>query len=198
MSLTGLKWAAILCFVVSLVVLVVGGVSTIHRLAPYPGKVEGPDGTVLFTKQDILAGQDVFQSHGLMDQGSVWGHGTQRGPEFSAASLHIISEKVRSSIAQTDYGKPYAELDSLQQDLVGVKAIHEIRQNRYDPATDVLTLTEGQLTGLKAVEQHWEETFKDGEKRYGFLPDTIASPKQRLQIARFFFWTAWVASTKRP
>lgn len=198
MSLRGLKWTAILCFVVTLAILIIGGVSTIHQLAPYPGKVVGTDGTVLLTKQDILAGQDVFQSHGLMDQGSVWGHGTQRGPEFSAVSLHIISETVRSSIAQRDYGKPYAELDDLQKDLVGVKAIHEIRKNRYDPASDVLTLTEAQVTGLKAVERHWEDTFKKGATRYGFLPDTIASPKQRLDIARFFFWTAWVASTNRP
>jgi nitric oxide reductase subunit B len=198
MSLTGLKWAAILCFFVTLTVLIIGGVSTIHQLAPYPNKVETPDGRLLFTKQDILAGQDAFQSHGLMDQGMVWGHGTQRGPEFSAVSLHIISESVRNSIAQKDYGKPYGELDDLQKDLVGVKAVHEIRENRYDASKDLLTLTDAQVAGLKAVEQHWDETFKNGEKRYGFLPNTVTSAKQRLELGRFFFWTAWVASTKRP
>ena len=40
--------------------------------------------------------------------------------------------------------------------------------------------------------------FQNGDVRYGFLPNTIASAEERLQIARFFFWTAWVASTNRP
>ncbi len=193
-----LKWTAIITFVISLAILIYGGISTKSQLAPYPGKVIGSDGKVLFTKADILAGQDVFQRYGLMDQGMVWGHGTQRGPEFSASSLHVISEKVNDAIAQKDYGKPYAELDALQKDLVTVRAIHDIRENRYDPASDTLTLTDAQVAGLRAVEQHWDDTFKNGEKRYGFLPNTIAVPEERLEVARFFFWTAWVASTKRP
>ena len=127
-------------------------------------RLSDPDGKVLLTKADILAGQDVFQRYGLMDQGMVWGHGTQRGPEFSATSLHIISENVRDSIAQKDYGKPYAELDGLQKDLVGVKTIHEIRENRYDPSHDTLTLTDAQVAGLKAVEQHWDEHIQERGK----------------------------------
>ena len=86
MSLTTLKWAAILCFVVAMAVLLGGGIVMKKDLPPYPGKVVGPDGKVLFEKADIIAGQDVYQRYGLMDQGAVWGHGSQRGPEFSAAS----------------------------------------------------------------------------------------------------------------
>jgi nitric oxide reductase subunit B len=40
--------------------------------------------------------------------------------------------------------------------------------------------------------------FKEGERRYAILPDTIAPKDQRQQLSRFFFWTAWVASTQRP
>ncbi|MBI4965248.1 MAG: cbb3-type cytochrome c oxidase subunit I [Desulfomonile tiedjei] len=198
MSIARLKWAAILSFLFSLLILVLGGILTTDQLPPYPGKVVGPDGKVLFTKADIMAGQDVFQSHGLMDHGMVWGHGSQRGPEFSATTLHIESDIVRSSLGQQDYGKPYADLDDLQKEILGVKVIREVKTNRYDPATDTLTLTEAQVTALDAVVQHWEKVFKDGEVRYGLLPNTIANPENRLQIARFFFWTAWVASAKRP
>jgi len=198
MSIAKLKWAAIVSFLFSLVILVLGGVLTTNQLPPYPGKVVGPDGKVLFTKADIMAGQDVFQAHGLMDHGMVWGHGSQRGPEFSATTLHIVSDTVRKSLAQQDYGKPFADLDDLQREILGVKVIREVKTNRYDPATDTLTLTEAQVTALDAVSQHWEKIFKDGEVRYGLLPDTIANPENRLQIARFFFWTAWVASAKRP
>ncbi|CAB1063078.1 Nitric-oxide reductase (EC, quinol-dependent [Olavius sp. associated proteobacterium Delta 1] len=198
MSLKTLKWAAIICFVVAMAILLGGGYYMKKELPPYPGKVVGPDGKVLFQKSDIIAGQDVYQRYGLMDHGAVWGHGSQRGPEFSAASLHLIAEAIGDYFAQKDNGKPYNSLDDLQKGLIDVKTTHEIKPNRYEAATDTLTLTAAQVEGLNRVKQHWEKIFKAGEQRYGFLPETIGETEQRLQISRFFFWTAWVASTLRP
>ena len=113
MSLKTLKWSAILCFLVAMAILLGGGVYMKKDLPPYPGKVVDPGGNVLFNKSDIISGQDVYQRYGLMDQGAVWGHGSQRGPEFSAASLHIMAEAIGDYFAQQDYGKPYADLDDL-------------------------------------------------------------------------------------
>jgi nitric oxide reductase subunit B len=198
MSLNTLKWAAVLCFLVAMAILLGGGVYMQKDLPPYPGKVVDPNGKVLFQKSDILAGQDVYQRHGLMDQGAVWGHGSQRGPEFSASTLNILAEAVSDYFGRLDYGKPYSMLDELQKGLIDVKTRHETKTNRYNGATDTLTLTPAQVEGLERVKQHWEKIFKQGEQRYGFLPDTIADDQHRLQISRFFFWTAWVASTLRP
>ncbi|MBW2478689.1 MAG: hypothetical protein JRF38_01770 [Deltaproteobacteria bacterium] len=198
MSIKTLKWAAILCFTVGMAVLLGGGVAMKKDLPPYPGKVVDSGGTVLFEKADIIAGQDVYQRFGLMDHGAVWGHGSQRGPEFSASSLNIIAEAVGDYFAMADYGKPYAQLDEMQKGIIDVKTKAEIKPNRYDAGSDTLKLTDAQIKGLGRVAQHWEKTFKDGEIRYGFLPNTVPEQEQRLQIARFFFWTAWVASTLRP
>jgi len=198
MSLNSLKWAAILCFIVAMAVLLGGGVAMKKDLPPYPGKVVDAAGNELFLKADIIAGQDVYQRFGLMDHGAVWGHGSQRGPEFSAASLHIIAEAVGDTLSKIDYGVLYQELDDLKKGLIDVKTTHEIKPNRYDPATDTLTLTDAQVKGLERVVQHWDTTFKEGEQQYGFLPNTIADEEHRLQVARFFFWSAWVASTLRP
>jgi len=198
MSLNKLKWAAILCFVVAMAVLLGGGIAMKKDLPPYPAKVVGPDGKVLFEKADIIAGQDVYQRYGLMDQGAVWGHGSQRGPEFSAASLKIMADAIGDYYARQDYGKPYKDLDDLQKGLIDVKIAHETKTNRYDAASDTLTLTAAQVEGLNRVKQYWSKIFTEGMQRYGFLPDTIKEENQRLEISRFFFWTAWVASTLRP
>ena len=198
MSLTKLKWAAILCFIVGMAILLGGGIAMKKDLPPYPGKVVGPEGNVLFEKSNIIAGQNVYQRYGLMDQGAVWGHGSQRGPEFSASTLHIMAEAIGDYFAQKDYGKSYNDLDDLQKGIIDVKIKHETKPNRYDASKDILTLTIAQVEGLKKVQQHWESVFKEGEQRYGFLPNTIRTEKQRLEISRFFFWTAWVASTLRP
>ena len=104
MSLNTLKWAAILCFIVAMAVLLGGGIAMKKDLPPYPGKVVDASGKALFQKSDILAGQDVYQQFGLMDHGAVWGHGSQRGPEFSATSLHILAEAVGDTLARKDYG----------------------------------------------------------------------------------------------
>jgi len=198
MSIAKLKWATIISFIVSMAVLIGGGFYARQWLPPYPGKVVSPEGKVLFQKSDIMAGQDVYQRYGLMDHGSVWGHGSQRGAEFSALTLHLISNTVRDELGSQEYGKPYGDLDGLQKEILTLKTTRELKANRYDPEKDTLTLTPAQVRAWETVHQFWEITFKNGERRYGFLPDTVASPEERLQISRFFFWTAWVASTNRP
>ncbi len=198
MSLKTLKWAAILCFVVAMAVLLGGGVVMQRDLPPYPGKVVDTDGKLLFERADIIDGQNVYQRYGLMDHGAVWGHGSQRGSEFSAASLNIIAEAVGDYLAMAEHGNSYDQLDDLQKDIINVKIKAELKPNRYDADSDTLKLTDAQVQGLERVVAHWEKTFRDGEVRYGFLPGTIGDEQQRLQVSRFFFWTAWVASTLRP
>ena len=198
MSIEKLKWAAIICFVVAMIVLLGGGLMGRKELAPYPGKVVGPDGSVLFTRADILAGQDVYQRYGLMDHGAVWGHGTQRGPEFSALTLHLIGNAVRDRLAREAHNKPFDQLSDTEKKIITLRTSLEIKQNRYDAGTDSLALTAGQSAALEAVHQYWDKTFREGETRYGFLPNTIQTAEERIQLSRFFFWTAWVASTNRP
>src|SRR3990172_5106989 len=134
MSTKSLKWAAIISFIVSLVVLVGGGLIAQKDLPPYPVKIVGSDGKLLFTKSDILAGQDVYQRYGLMDHGSVWGHGSQRGPEFSALTLHLVGDAVRDYWAGQDYQTGYQLLDGLQKSVIDAKTRNEIKMNRYDAA----------------------------------------------------------------
>jgi nitric oxide reductase subunit B len=45
---------------------------------PIPEKVISEDGTVIFTKQEIVDGQNVWQSIGGQEVGTVWGHGTDQ------------------------------------------------------------------------------------------------------------------------
>jgi len=198
MSIERLKWAAIICFVVALGGLLIGGVFATREAPPYPGTVVGPDGAALFTKQDILAGQDVYQRYGLMDHGSVWGHGSQRGMEFSAVTLHLIGETVRARLAEQEFGRSYGQLGGEDRDLVDLRTRHEIKANGYDNGTDTLRLTPAQAAAVVANARFWETTFRDGDTRYGFLPNTVPTAEERQQIGRFFFWTAWVASANRP
>jgi len=198
MSIETLKRAAVISFVLALGGLLVGGVFARREVPPYPGAVVGPDGSVLFTKGDIIAGQDVYQRYGLMDHGSVWGHGSQRGMEFSAATLHLIAETVREHLAQGSYGRPYQRLEGEDRDLVDLRTRRVMKANGYDEASDTLRLNEAQVAAVTETGRFWEDTFARGQADYGFLPGTVPTAEERLQIGRFFFWTAWVASANRP
>ena len=198
MSTETLKKAAIICFIIALGGLLLGGLFANREAPPYPDRVLAPDGTVLFTGEDILAGQDVYQRYGLMDHGSVWGHGSQRGMEFSAVTLHRVGEKVREQLSISAYGRSYSELTEEEKDLIDIRTRRSMKANHYDPDTGALQLDAAQLAALGDTDEFWERTFRDGNADYGFLPDQIPTQAERKQLGRFFFWTAWVASTARP
>ncbi|MDY0109946.1 MAG: cbb3-type cytochrome c oxidase subunit I [Candidatus Krumholzibacteria bacterium] len=198
MSVEKLKWAAIICFIIALGGLLLGGLVANREAPPYPSQVVGPDGQTLFTKADIMAGQQVYQRYGLMDHGSVWGHGTQRGMEFSAVTLRRTGEVVREPIARAEFGAAYGDLTEHQQAIVDLHTTQHLKENRYDAERDVLALTVAQVAALAANEAFWERTFGQGDRNYGFLPNQVPSVEERRQLSRFFFWTAWVAVTNRP
>lgn len=113
-----------------------------YRLAPpVPGKIVDASGQTLFTGDDIRAGQAVFLKYGLMDNGSIWGHGAYLGPDYSADALHHIGMDSAAALAQDQYGKPVAELDAEQSAAVHAQVAVLLKTNRYDAATDTLRLT---------------------------------------------------------
>ena len=56
-----------------------------------PAKVVAAD-TIVFSRDDILGGMNVFQRYGVMEYGSVYGHGAYLGPDFTAEYLHKSAE----------------------------------------------------------------------------------------------------------
>ncbi|MEP7245671.1 MAG: nitric-oxide reductase large subunit, partial [Gammaproteobacteria bacterium] len=131
-----------------LIVLVVGftaliGVTLLayRNAPPIPAHVVDAQGVSVFSGDDIRAGQAIFLKYGLMDNGSIWGHGGYLGPDFSAAALHRIGEDTAAAIARENYRQPLNALSPSQQAAVHAETAVELKTNRYDPATDVLRLT---------------------------------------------------------
>ncbi len=124
----------------SIVVALIGYFYTAQDLPPYPKEVVSESGDLITGKAKIMAGQQVWQKYGLMDLGSVWGHGTYRGPDFTAQSLHNMSDNMREKMARDRYGKSYESLGIERKGAVDAVVIHQIKTNRYDPAKDTLPL----------------------------------------------------------
>lgn len=194
----GLKIYFLLALFGSLAVATVGYFYTEKDLPPYPGQVVDEAGQVLTNRERIFAGQAVWQKYGLMDVGSVWGHGTYRGPDFTALSLHLAVLAMREDLAVTGHNAPYSSLAPEPKGAVEATVIRQIKANRYDKAKDTLTLTAAQATALAKIRAHYDRLFLEGEKDGPIRPNTILDAGERRDVADFFFWTAWCAGTLRP
>ena len=93
-----------------LIVMAIGftGLIAITLLAyrnapPIPAQVVDAQGVTLFSGDDVSEGQAVFLKYGLMDNGSIWGHGAYLGPDYSAEALHRMGEDTTEAIAQQQY-----------------------------------------------------------------------------------------------
>ena len=67
---------------------------------PVPERVETPSKRVVFTGDDVMAGQKVFLSRGLMQYGSIFGHGGYLGPDYTADYLRRAAEFVKAEYAR--------------------------------------------------------------------------------------------------
>src|SRR5207249_5910673 len=106
---------------------------------PIPGKVVDPEGHLLFTRADIMAGQGIFLENGLMEYGSIFGHGAYLGPDYTADYLH------RAAIMSIDF------YNGLGSDQAKAVTIADFKTNRYDVKTDSLTFTAAQANAFKGL-----------------------------------------------
>ena len=153
---------------------------------PIPDRVVDPSGRVVFTGNDIRAGQKVFLHHGLMEYGSIFGHGAYLGPDFTDDYLHRSAEIVRDDLGGT-------ASDSARQ-----QTIDQFQTNRYDSETETLPISAQQASAFDQLERHYSQFFDSDTTRYGLRPRPVDSPTEIHQLTSFFAWSAWAASTRRP
>lgn len=96
---------------------VLGWIGTrIYQAAPpIADKVVTTDGKVVIDVGEIDAGQNVWQSLGGMEVGSVWGHGAYVAPDWTADWLHRESVFILDRWAKNDFNASYDELSGEHQ-----------------------------------------------------------------------------------
>ena len=80
--------AAAIVLIIGFFIMGVLSYYTYYDEPPIPQVVKDANGTVLFTRADIMGGQQVFLRNGLMEYGSIFGHGAYLGPDFTTEYLH--------------------------------------------------------------------------------------------------------------
>ena len=178
---------------------VLGGVGRkmISQAPPIPD-VYAADGQLLFTGSSITDGQGVWQSIGGQEIGTVWGHGAYVAPDWSADWLHRESCILLDRWAQQAGAANFAALNPDQQAVLNARLVREMRTNQYDAATNRVTISGDRAAAFQQLAGYYAGVFADGREEYAIPEGALTDPAKLKQLAAFFWWTSWAASTERP
>ena len=190
-------WIAFTAVIVlSFAVLGWTGVRIYQEAPPVPARVLTTDGQEVIGPDDIFAGQNIWQSMGGMEVGSVWGHGSYVAPDWTADWLHREAMFILDRWSGSPEGftalaaERQAELQSRLQQLV--------RANTYDAVSGTVTVDPVRAAAFDANLAHYTDVFTRGRNEYAIPPGTLTDTENLRKLAAFFFWTSWAASTNRP
>jgi nitric oxide reductase subunit B len=180
---------------------VLGGLGfRIRTLAPpIPATVRTPDRRTLFDGEFIREGQNVWQSLGGQEIGTVWGHGAYVAPDWSADWLHRELTYILDRWAGEKRPEAkYTDLSTEDRAALRARLKQLIRTNTYDPVTGTLTLAPIRAEAFAANAAYYADVFGNGRPAYAIPAGTLTDPHRQRAMSAFFFWTAWACATDRP
>lgn len=183
-------------------ILLLLGQQIYQQAPPIPEAVKSASGETLFTRADIETGQNVWQSIGGMEQGSIWGHGSYLAPDWSADWLHREAEALLAlSSSQSLAGASAAQASAMHKAALQ----EEMRTNSYDPASGVISVSDTRALAIKQVQAHFVSLYEGNDaaslalrRAYAFPAYGKLTATEARQLSAFYFWTAWGATTNRP
>lgn len=198
------SWLA-LCVVVvgSFIALLYFGRDIYRKAPPVPDQVVA-EGRLLFSGQDIKDGQNIWQSMGGQQVGTVWGHGAYVAPDWSADWLHREATAVLDIWSRHEHGRGFDELDEAAQGALKARLRHEYRTNTFDSGSQVLTISPDRAAAMRRTAEHYVGLFGHApeaqklREAYAIPADTIKTSERQAKLNAFFFWSAWVCATDRP
>src|ERR1022692_2345933 len=171
------RHSAILVMIAGFSVLSFVTVLTYTNAPPIPEQAADVTGTVVFTGADIQMGQEVFLKYGLMEHGTLWGHGAYLGPDYSAEYLHRLSEVTRDTIATEQYGKLFAQLSPDERSVASARTMMVLKENRYEPASRTLRLSSGEVAAFRTELREWSDYFTRKDAAPGLPANYYSQPR---------------------
>lgn len=192
-------WIAFtLVMVLSFLVLGWIGTRIYQEKPPIPTRVVTSDGTVLIADGEITEGQNIWQTLGGMEVGSVWGHGSYVAPDWTADWLHREAVFILNHWADKEYGTEFAQLNEEKQAQLQGRLAQEMRTNTYDPGTGVISISPIRAEAFQDNLKHYTDVFTNGRPEYAIPKNAVTDPERLRKLCNFFFWSAWAATTNRP
>jgi nitric oxide reductase subunit B len=194
------NWWKPLLFILVISLAGVGmiGYQTYNEAPPMTG-FQTNSGENLIIKSTIVDGQEVFHKYALMEYGSYFGDGAQRGPDYTAEALHQTVLLMTEYHANKFKEENEREATEMELKVIGLSIIDEIKENRYDKKENIVKLTDAQAYALMGLRTYYTNVFIDKNPEGSFPPKDYISDRQEVEnLSDFFFWGAWVCGVERP
>jgi nitric oxide reductase subunit B len=199
-----LWWTLAVITLVSFGILGFMGTEIYRTMPPVPEAYVTTTGDVIYTRDDVERGRQVWQTTGGHQQGSIWGHGAYVAPDWTADWLHREALALLDVYALRDHGLRFDELDEGPRAVLERRLKRELRTNTYDPGTDRVTVSEERAAAIAAVAAHYDGLFGDDpelaglREAYAMMQFPVPDPERRQLLGAFVFWSSWAAGTNRP
>jgi nitric oxide reductase subunit B len=180
------------------------GYEIYQEAPPIPTEIVGPNNTVIFTAEEIKDGQNVWQSMGGQEVGTIWGHGAYVAPDWTADWLHREAVFILDKLSEKEYAKTFAELTEEQQATMKIRLQNDVRKNTYDSSTGIITISQNRIEAIAYLSKYYEGLFMDDPKfetlrhNYAIPKMSIKDPERMHKMNAFFFWATWATVTERP
>ncbi len=190
--------------IISFSVLLYYGWEIYRQAPPIPKQVVTTSGGVVFGEKDIKDGQNIWQSIGGQELGTIWGHGAYLAPDWTADWLHREAMFMLNYWGQADFGKDYESLNVEQKAALEARVQKEMRTNTYDVATGNIVISDLRALAFKEVGGHYSRLFMNGveeadlREAYAIPENTIKDEARMRMMNAFFFWATWATVTERP
>jgi nitric oxide reductase subunit B len=190
--------------IVAFLILGFFGREVYRQAPPIPEQVVTSNGHVIMTKDDILTGQQVWQSTGGQQLGSIWGHGAYQAPDWSADWLHREALALLEIWAEHEGAASFAQVDTDRQTVLQGRLRAEFRTNTYDPTAGTVAISLDRHEAIVRAARHYDDLFGGApglthlRDSYAMQSVTVPDADRRQKLTAFFFWTSWAAATDRP
>ncbi len=198
-------WIAFLAIVtVAFSVLGYFGLELYREAPPIPARVLADDGSLIFSRQDIQEGQQVWQSIGGQELGTIWGHGSYVAPDWNADWIHREALFLLDAWSMEDYGTGYEAVDAESRAVLETRLREHVRANTYDAASETIVLSPVRRAAIENNSRHYAGLFSDDpefddlRESYAIRRNTLSDPESIRKLNAFFFWTSWACVTERP
>ncbi|MBA4105627.1 MAG: nitric oxide reductase large subunit [Pirellula sp.] len=155
-------------------------------------------GETVVASGEIEAGQNVWQSLGGMQVGSIWGHGSYVAPDWTADWLHREAVFILNRWSNAEFQADFENLSVEQQSQLSGRLTKLLRDNTFDPMSRTITIDPLRSEAFAANLAHYSEVFSKGEPNYAIPAGAVTDGARLRALSAFFFWSSWAASTNRP
>jgi nitric oxide reductase subunit B len=191
-----LKWVLLAIAIVTFALLGWATAATYRLAPPQPDRFLGADGTVLMTRDDIVAGKGGFQRADLMDYGSLYGMGSYYGEDYTAATLARLGVATRDNVAMAAHGKPFASLALDQQAAATAVMQHDLQS--IDLRKSAVTLPQPAAAAVVSVRDDIAKGLAVADPSTGWTPAHSLDPQLARQTADFLVYSALTTVARRP